>query len=143
MGNKNSGGRNKLPPELHALRGSWREDRHGTMPKFEKGKPPRCPRNLSKDAKWLWDHMAKHKRDWLQPDDLPMLLQLCLLWDRLCVAMERAKEDPFDRETINAVRLYNSEWTKIAYRFGLSPLDRASLPQIKEEADKTAERYFA
>ena len=147
MGGRGSGGQNKKPEKLHILDGTIRKETYVNRPAIEPGKPPRRPAGLTKDERWLWDHMVKYKRDWLEPDDAPMLIHFCKLWGLLCHHREKACQDPEDELHIRALSKYSTEWTKIAYRFGLTPLPpyihRDHDPQIEQTDRRRYQTIYA
>ncbi len=101
---------------------------------------PRRPKNMSKDAAWLWTLVVQN---WMGELDTAELMTLCDTWELLQAATRAAKQDPIDKGNRLAFAAYKSQFDSLASRFGMTPADRAKIRiQPEPEADTRENKYF-
>jgi phage terminase small subunit len=122
-------GRRPKPVTLHLLHGTYRRDRHGSIPRPESatgGKAPSCPRWLSPEARRKWRELAPelHERGLLTAIDQSALAVLCTIRAQLD-ELRRAKDlPPAMQRHKHRLELMHIKWLR---EFGMSPASRAEL----------------
>lgn len=104
------------------------------------GGKPRRPKQMSKEAGWLWQLVVTQ---WMGELDTAELIVLCNTWEMLCAATRVAKRDPLDPDASRIYLRYKAEFDKLASRFGMTPADRAKIRVPTEnEGDDRESKYF-
>ncbi len=151
MSRGNRGGRPAKPPELHAIAGTFRADRHGGQVKPNPGRPT-CPSWLDGAAKREWRRIVPEleRLGLLTKVDRACLAGYCQAWSEFKAATEliqkegRVVSGPIRPHP--AVAMQRSAWSAIqqfATRFGLDPADRLKVETNAQETDAGKGRFFA
>lgn len=137
-----SKGRKPKPTAMHKRDGTFRPDKHGPEdhPLDSIGGEPEKPPGLPHDGEMMWDHMVTLlcPLGVITELDGYQLEVLCLQWAKYRELAYRAIEENYDDEDCAKLeKRANAAYVvfdKAAMQFGLSPIARAKLRTVPNDA---------
>src|SRR5262245_32665530 len=127
------GGRPKKPDELKLLKGTWRRDQDGDPATvIQAPGVPAMPRRLTGEAAEMWGRVVPGliAAGLARECDTDQLALMCEWYGRYREYSDRLDTAPESQDTYRLmiqVGIANTNFDKVASRFGLTPSDRAKL----------------
>ena len=126
-------GRRPKPKAIHVAEGTYRPDRHGDRADGTTEGQPVKPRGLKGPALNYWNRIVPRlvKTGLADSRDSAALGQLVNWW---AAAEElRKRWEAGDIDVFNQWLNASKQWLQLADRFGLSPVARSKIVQVKKE----------
>lgn len=145
--------RPRTPPETLKVRGTFREDRHGSRLGND-GEIPVCPRWLEKEARAEWKRMTQWlaRKGLISQADRGALALYCEAWGEFVRlrGLVRAQGDTVHGSTGSVVlnplvRLKEDaaqRFIRLASQFGCTPAARARLQTVEQPQENQKARFF-
>ena len=136
-------GRSRKPTAKLKLHGTFRSDRHGeraTEP--QPAGEPKKPKGLGKLASQHWDAIVPEliKTGVAKSCDTPALESMCLWWQDMQALRHDTEMDGPQRLRLLAAA--QRAWNDLAFRFGLTPTDRAKISIEPATKDDLTRKYM-
>ena len=137
-------GRPRKPTAQLHLHGGYRPDRHAS--RSAEPQPdgvPEKPTDLPKYALEHWDRVVPGlvATGVAKACDGPALLMLCHWWHELQTLRKQRKKD--DQQRLQLMAKCQRNWNDLAFRFGMTPVDRSRLTVDRADNDDPTAKYLA
>ena len=139
-------GRPRTPTALLRISGAIEKNKKRYAGRESEPKPdgvPEKPSDFSKFAGEHWDRVVPGliATGVAKACDGPALVMLCHWWHELQTLQKKRKKD--DPERLQLMAKCQRNWNDLAFRFGLTPADRAKLSVDRSADDDPTAKYLA